>query len=233
MLFRSMRYVRQGEKIGTADIIIIPGTKNTIGDLKYLHTSGYVEEIKEQIDRGARLIGICGGYQMLGDYISDPHNVEGGGNTKGLGYLEINTVLQKDKKTRQVIASRLNNVHHGDVELLTGYEIHMGESNYLNGAKPLFHIQYEGADEMSVYDGVSSKNGKIWGTYIHGIFENDAFRTSLINDIRKEKGFHEPIKSPNHFEVREEGYRKLAEVVRSSLNMEKIYQIAGLEETTR
>jgi len=226
----SLRYVKNGEKIGSADIVIIPGTKNTTGDLKYIRESGYAEEIKGHVSGGGHLIGICGGYQMLGNCISDPHNVEGGGYTKGLGYLDIKTVMKKDKKTRQVMASRLRgNTQDKDVEFLSGYEIHMGESSYIKEAKPLFSIRYEEMGEIKGYDGATSKNGKIWGTYIHGIFENDIFRTSFINDVRRKKGFDPLINSSNHFGKREEGYAKLAELVRSGLNMEKIYKIAGLE----
>ncbi|MBE9504953.1 MAG: cobyric acid synthase [Proteobacteria bacterium] len=223
-------YVRAGQKIGAADIIIIPGSKNSISDLQYLKDTGYADEISTHVKRGGRLIGICGGYQMLGMIISDPHHLEGGGTTEGFGYLDITTALQKEKATHQIKARSVSEDFFNErEESLTGYEIHMGDSVYLDGAKPLFEISRSGNPKMKFFDGAASRDGKIWGTYIHGIFENDHFRHALINEVRHEKGLNKSTAPVNHHQLRENGYRKLAALARAHLDMEKIYAIAGLE----
>ena len=228
-----LRYVRAGEKIGDAHIIIIPGSKNSISDLQYLKDNGYADEISAHVKRGGRLIGICGGYQMLGHCIEDPHHLEGGGSAEGFACLNITTALQKEKATHQVKARSVSeDFFSTGEEALTGYEIHMGDSAYLDGAKPLFEISRNGNPEMKIFDGAASRDGKIWGTYIHGIFENDHFRHALINEVRHEKGLHKSTVPVSHLQLREEGYRKLAELARAHLNMEKIYEITGLERTT-
>lgn len=219
-----LRYVRQGERIGHSDIIIIPGSKSTISDLAYLREAGYADEIRNHVEKGGRLIGICGGYQMLGKSISDPNKVESGGELKGLGLLDIETVLKDSKETHQVAAIQLD----GE-SILKGYEIHMGESSYLNGAAPLFEITKRGASDVKVEDGARSSSRRVWGTYIHGIFDNDDFRKSVLAEVRKEKGGTIRGSSPSYADLKEEGYRQLAELVRSNLDMEAICRIAGLD----
>ncbi|MDT8316392.1 MAG: cobyric acid synthase [bacterium] len=218
-----LRYVRQGERIGDADIIIIPGSKSTISDLGYLRKAGYADEIRKHVERGGRLIGICGGYQMLGESISDPCRVEAGGELEGLGLLDIETALKESKETHQVAA-----VQVGRENILKGYEIHMGESSYLNGASPLFEIKIRGAGDVKVGDGAMSFDGRVWGTYIHGIFDNDDFRKSVLDEVRKEKGVTTGDKGSAYTDLKEEGYRQLAELVESNLDMEAICRIAGL-----
>lgn len=218
-----LNYVRQGERIGNADMIIIPGSKSTISDLAYLRAAGYDDEIRKHIKRGGRVIGICGGYQMLGKSISDPHKVESGGKVEGLGLLDIETVLKESKETHQVAAVQLDRE-----DILKGYEIHMGESSYLKGASPLFEIKIRGGCDVKVEDGAISSDKRVWGTYIHGIFDNDDFRRSVLAEMRKEQGLSAGDNSSSYADLKEEGYRKLAEIVRSNLDMEAICRIAGL-----
>lgn len=219
-----LRYVRQGERIGAADIIIIPGSKSTISDLAYLREAGYADEIMAHVERGGRLIGICGGYQMLGKSISDPYKVESGGELEGLGFLDIETVLKESKETHQVLAVQVDGGN-----ILKGYEIHMGESDYLNGASSLFEIKTRGGNDVKVEDGAKSSDGRVWGTYIHGIFDNDDFRKSVLAEARKEKGETTGDNGSSYADLKEEGYRQLAELVRSNLDMEAICRIAGLD----
>ena len=226
-------YVGCGERIGETDIIIIPGTKNTMADLDYIRKSCYDDEIERHIQRGGIVIGICGGYQMLGKRIIDPYDVEGGGEAYGLGYLDIETVMEKSKTTYQVGAVSLNSYSFPKgSHLLKGYEIHMGNTQYNESAEPFSRINCRNSKVVSIEDGAVSKDGRIWGTYIHGIFDNDEFRSALIHDVKRENGIgiyeSENFHPSNYRDIKEEGYRRLAEVVRANLDMEKIYNITGL-----
>jgi len=229
----SLRYVTYGQKIGEADVIIIPGTKNTLADLNYLRKCGYDEEIKRHIEKGGRVIGICGGYQMLGKRIADPYGVEGGGETEGLGYLDIDTVFEKEKAVYQVTATPLSDHQLSTFSMdIKGYEIHMGNTSYGISAWPLFLITRRNGEDINVKDGAMAEGGRVWGTYIHGIFDNDKFRRWLIEEVIKDKGVNvTPLPDRcvlNYGEVREDGYKRLAEVVRINLDMERIYKITGL-----
>lgn len=229
----SLQYVTFGQRIGEADVIIIPGTKNTMADLNYLRKCGYDEEIKRHIENGGRVIGICGGYQMLGKRIADPYGVEGGGEAEGLGYLDIDTVFEKEKAVYQVTAVPLI-AHQFSTSMMDikGYEIHMGNTSIGDNASPLFLITSRNGENITVNDGAMAEGGRVWGTYIHGVFDNDKFRRWLIEEVRKDKGINvTPLQNRsvlNYGDLREDGYRRLAEVVRTNLDMERIYKITGL-----
>src|SRR3990172_2068859 len=187
----SLWYVTSGQSIGDADVIIIPGTKNTLADLNYLRKRGYDKEIKRHIEKGGRVIGICGGYQMLGERIADPYGVEGGGEAEGLGYLDIDTVFEKEKAVYQVTARPLSGHQSSTSRIdIKGYEIHMGNTSYGDSARPLFLITSRNGEDITVRDGAMAGGGRVWGTYIHGIFDNDKFRRWLIEDVRKDKGIN-------------------------------------------
>lgn len=234
----SLRYVTCGQRIGEADLIIIPGTKSTLADLNYLRESGYDGEIKRHIESGGWVIGICGGYQMLGKGIADPYRVEGGGAAEGLGYLDMDTVFHKEKATCQVTAvpSSGHPFFTSRMEI-RGYEIHMGDTVLRDGTSPLFLITRRNGEEVTVGDGAMAKAGRVWGTYIHGIFDNDKFRRRLIEEVRKGKGIDATPSRDNRISsyrsIREDGYRRLAEVVRTNLDMERIYRIAGLRPAVK
>lgn len=225
----NVRYVASGEKIGRADLIIIPGSKSTIADLKALKNYGYADEIAAHVDRGGRLVGICGGYQMLGQAISDPQGVEGGGSVEALGYLDIKTVMNREKMTQQVEAvGTKGSIYKEQEKTLRGYEIHMGESFYVNGSRPLFEVTRQGKFTTTVYDGAAAREGRIWGTYMHGIFDNDDFRFAFLEEMRNEKGMASIGSSKSHEAAKEEGFKKLAALVRENLDMKKLYEITGI-----
>lgn len=227
----NVRYVASGEKIGKADLIIIPGSKSTIADLQALRNYGYADEIAAHVDQGGRLIGICGGYQMLGQLISDPQGVEGGGSVEALGYLDIKTVMSREKMTQQVEAvGTKGSIYKEKEKSLKGYEIHMGESFYVKGSRPLFEVTRQGKFTSTVYDGAAAREGRIWGTYMHGIFDNDHFRFTFLEEMRMEKGMVSGGSSKSHEAAKEEGFRKLAQVVRENLDMDKLYEIAGMKK---
>lgn len=221
-----VRYVQSPEELGNPDVILLPGTKNTLADLGFLWETGLAEAISKKVGRGTRLVGICGGYQMLGVRLSDPHQVESEeGEAAGLGFLPAETVFYPDKRTERVRGTVACN-HPEWLELqgisVEGYEIHMGRTEKLEPIEGLFQI---GGHK----DGMLSADGRIWGTYLHGIFENDEFRRTWLNLIRQEKGLAS-LETDIHFQSRKTAaFDRLADHARAHLDIGMIYRIAGLK----
>jgi adenosylcobyric acid synthase len=168
------------------------------------------------------VIGICGGYQMLGLSINDPYMIDGDvREADGMGLLPVTTVMQKEKQTVQVEARTLASaLWDGNIEL-RGYEIHMGRTKKKPGVLPAFRVRY--ADE-SREDGAQSQDLRVWGTYLHGLFDSDAFRKSFLNGVRRHKGMAaSPVSS--YERLKQDGFEKLAATVRASLDMQKIHAI--------
>jgi adenosylcobyric acid synthase len=229
----TVRYIKQGESIGKPDLILLPGSKNTIEDLLYIRQQGYEKQILELVNLGTPLIGICGGYQMLGKQISDPEHTESHlDSIAGIGLLDIVTTFISSKMTHQVTASCNNNGFLGvnfKCDHLSGYEIHMGRTEFLDDSQHAFTITSRSAQPITSIDGVVRSDGLVMGTYIHGIFDNDEYRRSLLNALRIRKGLA-PIESVNDTHTRKENsYNRLADTVRNSLNMELIYTLLGPE----
>jgi adenosylcobyric acid synthase len=163
-------FVRPGEAIpGDADVVILPGSKSTIGDLTFLRAQGWDIDIAAHVHRGGRVLGLCGGYQMLGKTIADPDGIDGpAGTVAGLGLLDIATVMTADKSTREVSGR-----HNSSGAPVRGYEIHLGRTEGPDRARPMVTI--EGRP-----DGASSVDGRIQGTYVHGLFASDEFRRAWL-----------------------------------------------------
>jgi adenosylcobyric acid synthase len=154
---------------GDADVVILPGSKSTRGDLAFLRAQGWDGDIAAHIRRGGHVLGICGGFQMLGDWIEDPQGIEGPpGRDAGLGLLRIETVMTGDKRLTQVRAR-----HAASGVGFSGYEIHIGRSEGPDRARPFAHVA--GAPEGAV-----SADGRIAGSYLHGMFADDAFRRAWL-----------------------------------------------------
>ncbi|MGM4923714.1 cobyric acid synthase [Tardiphaga sp. 804_B3_N1_9] len=166
-------FIRPGEAIpGNADVIIIPGSKSTIGDLAFLRAQGWDIDIKAHVRRGGHVLGLCGGYQMLGRTIADPDGVDGSpGTVEGLGLLDIATLMSADKSTTLVTGT-----HCATGAAIEGYEIHLGRSEGDDCARPLLMI-----DGQS--DGAASVDGRVQGTYVHGLFTGDAFRKAWLANL--------------------------------------------------
>ncbi len=219
-----LRYATTAEEIGEPDLIILPGSKNTIEDLSYIKASGMNMMISMLHEKGKAIVGICGGFQMLGEKIEDPDGVEGkpGAQAYGLGLTEMRTVMDKEKVTTQVKGKIINGNHllKGlEGYEISGYEIHMGKSTGI-----------EEEDSLTITEngkgGISSPN--IMGTYIHGIFDNTEFTRKFLNNIREKKGLP-PIETDTTIEEhREREFSKLSAITRENLNMDIIYKI--LEE---
>jgi adenosylcobyric acid synthase len=169
----SLVMLKAGEVIPTdADLVIVPGSKSTRGDLAYLRAQGWDVDLAAHHRRGGHVLGICGGYQMLGQMISDPDGIEGtAGDSAGLGLLDVVTQMTGDK--------RLTSVHavHADTELpFEGYEIHIGRTEGPDSARPFAHV--DGQPE-----GAQSSDGRVMGSYLHGMFNNDAWRGTFLNSL--------------------------------------------------
>ena len=179
----TLRYIRVPEDVAGADVLILPGSKQTIQDLEYVGEKGFVPVVASHVLAGREVVGLCGGFQMLGRRIDDPYQVEGGGQADGLRLLPVDTELHHEKQTRQVQA---NSLLPGvtDSEMVRGYEIHVGLTSRRQGG-PCFRILDPDGDRE---DGAVSPDGLVWGTYIHGVFDDPSFRRAWINRVRTRKG---------------------------------------------
>ena len=229
----SVRFVEDARSIGNPNLIILPGTKNTIGDLESIKENGIADAVINLAKSGTMVIGICGGYQMLGKVILDPENAESKTlETDGLGLIDVSTLFRMQKNTHQVKArlhERGPDIFKGlnsDNEI-TGYEIHMGETVLLNGAAPFLKIQERSDKEVCMDDGAVSSDGNVIGTYLHGIFDNDEFRLGLINRLRESKGLAPMLAEELSSVDKERQYDKLADWFREHIDMDLIYEKIG------
>ena len=206
-------YATRIDELDDADLIILPGSKNTSEDLIYLQQNGFAENIRRLAEAGVAIIGICGGYQMLGEKVFDPlHTESSNDSVDGLGLLPMTTKFADNKLTKQVILDEIDfdffgtHIKATDIE---GYEIHCGLTKF-NSA----------INQSSI---VSISN--VLGTYVHGIFDNDDFRRQIINAIRLKKNLS-PIKNTRNVRAeKQRNYERLAKIVRESLNMELLTAI--------
>jgi len=229
----SVRFVTTKEELGTPDLLIIPGSKSTIDDLISLRESGLIEAICEYSIQG-NILGICGGYQMLGNSLHDPKGLEGSfQKVDGMKLLDIDTEFEEEKITTRIKARSVN-IKNIEMEVY-GYEIHMGKCSYGHKAKPLFEIYDRNGEQPSLEgehlynaDGAINEGGNIMGTYIHGIFDGIEFREYILNSLRTKKAIL-PKKSMEYESLREKELDKLADIVRESLDMAFIYKIIGID----
>jgi adenosylcobyric acid synthase len=208
------------EDLASADIIILPGSKQTIDDLMYIKRLGIDRILKELANRkDVEIVGICGGFQMLGEKLFDPECVESSyKEIDGLSLLPCYTVFYPEKITTQVEGHLLLN----PIIKVEGYEIHKGITI---GDMNLFRIRRKATNEW-LTDGMIK--GNIWGTYLHGLFENDDFRRWLINKHRTKKGFP-PLGKTFSWKILEDQYiEKLAKVVEKHIDIDRIWEIAGV-----
>jgi adenosylcobyric acid synthase len=188
----SLQYVSAAAELRDADVVIIPGTKNTLADLRHLWACDLCEAIRTHVRQGRELVGICGGYQMLGRRIDDPHGVEAGGGAPGLGLLDVSTVLGTEKTTTLVEAVALH-VDRPATLRVRGYHIHMGETSRGRDEASFSLIKVSGHEPASLQqngrhlDGAASPDGLVWGTYIHGLFDEPEFRRAWLNRLRRSK----------------------------------------------
>ena len=217
----TLRYVRSPAEFGRPDLVILPGTKNTMDDLRWLRQSGLEAKILRHAESGGAVAGICGGYQMLGRTVADPQCVEGGGTLAGLGLLPAETVFLGEKTRTQVTGTfrgaqgmfaALNGAR------FEGYEIHMGETP---SPAPLSVLADQYGGEKP--DGMAA--GNVFGTYVHGVFDRAESAQALVNCLLAQKGLDPSAEGVDWRDYQEAQYDKLADGLRASLDMEQIYRI--------
>jgi adenosylcobyric acid synthase len=229
-----LKYSLDEMDIKSADLIIVPGSKNTVTDLLFLRENGIDDLVRAAAESGTTVAGICGGYQMLGSSILDPHGVESSHRkVEGIGLLDVETTLDRTKTTCQISANLISNKWFDAVKStsackwnqLKGYEIHMGHTT---GDVGLFKIKRLDGPNEYVPDG--SARGNVWGTYIHGIFDNDGLRTSVINSLRMKKGLSPREGTVNYHAKREEAINRWADILGRSVDICFILREVGMEQ---
>jgi adenosylcobyric acid synthase len=226
-----VRFVERADALAQPDLIILPGTKTTIADLTHLHACGMAAQIAALAQQGTAVLGICGGYQMLGSAIYDPHGSESNvAEATGLGLLPVVTHFNQQKQTVRagggVMPDAQRGLFAGAAHLAwRGYEIHMGQTVRAGGALPLLHVASRGEQTSDDTDGTIAANGWTAGTYIHGIFDNDDLRHTLLTNLATRKGI--PRSHPATRFDRAATYERLAAAVRPHLDMAQITRIVG------
>ncbi len=205
----NLMLVGKGEPLPPCDLVIIPGTKNVRDDLAYLKEQGWDQQIQRHLRLGGKLMGICGGYQMLGQTIADPLGIEGkAGESQGLGYLDVTTVLEQEKQLKQV-SGTLTLPNQASVPV-RGYEIHAGVTTGVQVDAP---IQLE-----SGLDGQLGVDNQVFGTYLHGIFE----RQEACDAILSWAGL-EATQTPDFDQIREQGIDRVADTIEQYLDLEALW----------
>jgi len=230
----SVRYVKSIRELGRPDAVIIPGTKNTINALSWIKKNGMDRELSSLRKQKVPIIGVCGGFQILGKKIKDPKGIEGSkkGEYDGLGLLDVITKFEKyDKVTERVKATIIGkgpllNSRKGMV--IQGYEIHMGKSE-IGKDSPLFRVSSRGVDH---YDGAISKDGLVFGSYLHGMFDANSIREDIIKYLAKKKKIAPPRVSRNIVDEWDRSLNLLTFTVKKHLDIEKIFRLSlkGLYE---
>ncbi|WNQ10227.1 cobyric acid synthase [Paenibacillus aurantius] len=225
-----VRYISRAEEFGSPDAVLLPGSKNTAEDLRFLRESGLEEELRRYVADGGRLTGLCGGYQMMGTRLVDTDFVESEHReTEGLGYFPMETHFALEKRTERVVG--FAECWDSEAALpVEGYEIHMGVSRFMEAVEHPFMIRNErnGVLQDDFYpEGAITPDGKLWGTYIHGILHNDEFRRCWLNGIREEKGWVRREGTLFFRHRRESAFDRLADHVRAHLDMQRIYEMIG------
>lgn len=216
--------------IASPDMLILPGTKNTVGDLLFIRETGIEEVVKHLNRNGTPLLGICGGFQMLGLEITDPYKAESDiGMLKGMSLLNTRTVFREEKDTLQVKArlSKGLGVMEGlEGTEIEGYEIHMGATELLDGCVPFSAITAEAGKEVDRPEGAANAGGTVFGTYIHGFFDKHEVAEGIVNNLRQKKGL--PVLNlnmPDYKEQKEREYDSLADALRQHIDIKAIYEI--------
>ena len=219
-----LRVVRRRDDLGRPDVIIVPGSKNTLADLYALREEGTAEALLKLACAadGPVVVGICGGLQMLGRTIGDPQGVEEGGSASGLGLLPLETALAPEKTLRRVraVCRAVTGLRLSEPRTVEGYEIHHGRTVPLaESVRPWITA----ADGETL--GWSDETGRVCGSYVHGLFDADAFRRAFLDAVRVRKGL-EPVLELTPYTL-EPSLERLAEAVRSSLDMRAVYRLIG------
>jgi adenosylcobyric acid synthase len=220
----ALAFVTRAGDLRRADVVIVPGSKETLEDLAWLRREGFAAALRRHVARRGIVIGVCGGLQMLGREVVDAAGLEGGGRSRGLGLLGIRTSLGRDKVTvraRAVLDGRTLFGRRVAPVPLDGYEIHLGTTCCDAGTAPLFRLTRDG-EATEVADGARSTDGRVVGTYLHGLFDSDAFRHALVRALRSAAGLAPPGALADYTAEREQRFDRMAAHFRQALDVERI-----------
>jgi adenosylcobyric acid synthase len=210
--------------LANPDLIIIPGSKNTRHDMEFLRRSGLASVLLSAAARSIPIFGICGGYQLLGKVIRDPNGVEGiPGETLGLGLLDVETTLEMEKEL-----SRVEAISHGIPFLRQGtrcggYEIHMGRTVPCAPSAPLLEVVRRNGASCSSPSGTASPNNLVFGWYLHGFFENEATRQSLLTWLTARKGLEWSFSNHDGNKGDDQVFNRLADALSSHVDLERLF----------
>jgi adenosylcobyric acid synthase len=216
----NLSYLSRPRNLAGIQLLIIPGSKNTMSDMGWLKQTGWEDAIRQYATEGGNIVGICGGYQMLGKSIHDPHGVEGEMEriVPGLGFLDAQTVMGREKRL-----SRVRGIWKEGGYPLAGYEIHMGTTTIGQGLTAPIEMEENGT---AYPDGAISADGKIWGTYLHGIFDEPEFRKAFLKNIGGGRGDAIDYKGDTTV-FKDAQYDLLAEHFRKNMDIESIMKMIG------
>lgn len=227
-----VRFVEQPDGVEGADLVILPGSKNTVSDLAWLRASGIAGAIEARAREGKPVLGICGGCQMLGEVIDDPHGVESAETqVRGLGILALRTHFEREKVTAQVLARVLRPSFLTDgaavEEEVRGYEIHMGMVEPRNRQASPFEIWSRNGRTEVRSDGAISSDGIVVGTMLHGLFENEVIRARTLSFLRRRKGIPAGAEI-QRIPSKQAEYDRLESVIREHIDCELLRRLTGL-----
>jgi adenosylcobyric acid synthase len=219
----SIRYIESSVDFGEPDLVIIPGTKSTVSDYEWMQRQGLVSEVLAHELSGGWIVGICGGYQMMGESIEDPEQVESAQGIEGLKLLPVTTVFEQRKRLVRVEATCCIPALEG--EPVRGYEIHQGRTEIHGRAGPAFHLTREFGSSINQADG-AAKGLECFGTYIHGLFDHGHFRRAYLNALRHKKGLDGL--PPHAYDTRPKDFDQLADWLLDGVDRILLEQVVGL-----
>ena len=227
----TLKHLRDPASMALADVIILPGSKQTVDDLYWLRECGFEPALKEFARKGGLIVGICGGFQMLGKEILDTHGMERAGIEPALGLLPVRTILTREKITvpaRGMFGSHMLFGQPIEPCEVGGYEIHLGTTEYLDEAVAFASIARQNDATRTLPDGCVSIDGRVCGTYLHGIFDGDAFRHAFLRASRAALQMDAPAELIAWSELRRQQLDRLADAVAEALDMDAVFAMLGL-----
>ena len=221
----SLHYLSKPRPLSGYDIVFLPGSKNVRSDLEWMRTTGWDRSLLSYLNHGGRLAGICGGYQMLGRVILDPHGIEGTpGETEGLGLLDLKTTLEKEK-----VLSRSTGYWLDSEKTVEGYEIHMGITERIGDVPYIIRVTERNGLAADDHDGARSQDGSVWGTYFHGLFDHPVSRQSFLLSLKPASDSEADRSLVEHERAyKERQYDLLAEHFETHLDVARLMDIVGI-----
>ncbi len=226
-----LEYCTKSDQLIGKDLILIPGTKNTVSDLLWMKENGFDEIISEEIDKGSIVFGICGGFQMLGKSIID-NGIEGDGvnEYQGMGLLPTITEFKEYTKLTQQIKAKVINFEDLDGEIISGYEIHMGLIENMEGLHPFLEYFEANTIDKKYALGIYNENMNVFGTFLHGIWDNDSFRKGFLQFLGAKRDKTYLKDDSTYMEILETNIDKMAEIVKKNIDLENLLEIMNLQK---